>query len=253
MNCDHATRVLDAGLDGELDEATSADLADHVVGCPSCARVQADREALRDALRRVPQYPAPRRLRKAIGDSLTGLERPATIGRTAPPTWTRALAAMGAAASIAFFLGWWTAQPGTTVDERDELIARHVASLAAGGRLYDVASNDRHVVKPWFAGKIDFAPPVRDLSDHGYALRGARLDHLAGQPTAVIVYRIREHDINLFVTRSQMSASVPATVSKARGFAVASWAEGGLSLTAVSDVDPKQLAHFSALMGPAAQ
>ena len=133
-------------------------------------------------------------------------------------------------------------------DARDELVARHVCSLAGDGRLYDIASSDRHVLKPWFAGKIDFAPPVRDLSRSGFTLVGARLDRVAGRPAAVIVYRLRAHEINLFVTRSASTEARPVTLSKPRGFAMAAWAEDGLAFAAVSDVDPQELTRFAELV-----
>ena len=131
---------------------------------------------------------------------------------------------------------------------RAELVSRHAGSLAVGGRLYDIASSDRHVLKPWFAGKVDFAPPVRDLSPSGFSLVGARLDQIGGRPVAVVVYRIRRHDISLFVSRSASSLPQPLTLGRPLGFALASWAEDGLSFDAVSDVDPQELARFAALI-----
>ena len=249
MNCDHALRVLDAGLDGELDRATNAELEEHLAACPACAQQRADRLSLREALRAAPRFRAPARLHQAIHEALA---RPEPAVRPTPRrrgiSWASAAGLAVCVAAVALGLGWWMATPSFLPDTRDELVARHVSALAGDGRLYDVASSDRHVLKPWFAGKIDFAPPVRDLSRSGFALVGARLDRVAGRPAAVIVYRIRAHEINLFVTRSASAAARPVTLSKPRGFAMAAWAEDGLALAAISDVDPQELTRFAELV-----
>ena len=249
MNCDHALRVLDAGLDDELDRATHAELEEHLAACAACARQRDDRLALRELLRAAPRARAPDRLRQAIRDALRGrAPAQAEAPRRRGVSWVGAGALAGWITAMALGLGWWLATPGSLPDARDELIARHVASLASDGTLHDVASGDRHVLKPWFAGKIDFAPPVRDLPGSGYTLVGARLDRLAGRPAAVIVYRLRAHHVSLFVARAQSPADRPVTVEKPRGFAVASWAEAGLEFAAVADVDPQELARFASLV-----
>ena len=249
MNCDHALRMLDAGLDGELDRATNAELEEHIAACPACAQQRIGRLALREALRAAPRFRAPARLHHAIAAALA---RPEPPRRPAPQrrsvSWAGATGLAGGAAALALAAGWWLASFSFMPQVPDELIARHVASLASDGRLYDVASSDRHVIKPWFAGKIDFAPPVRDLAPSGFTLVGARLDRLAGRPAAAIVYRFRAHEINLFVTRSAATESRPVTLSKPRGFAMVAWAEDGLAFAAVSDVDPQELTRFAELV-----
>ncbi len=249
MNCDHALRVLDAGVDGELDRTTHAELEEHLAGCPACAQQRSSRLALREALRAAPRHRPPARLRQAIREALAHPQpalRPAVRRRSV--SWAGAAGLAACAAVLALVTGWWLASFPSMPQAPDELVARHVASLAGGGRLYDVASSDRHTVKPWFAGKIDFAPPVRDLAGSGFTLVGGRLDRLAGQPAAAIVYRIRAHEINLFVTRSASTASRPVSLSNPRGFAVAAWAEDGLAFAAVSDVDPQELKRFAELV-----
>ena len=249
MNCDRATRVIDAGLDGELDAATDAELLRHVSACPACASLRDERQALRHGLRSLPRQRAPERLRLAIVEQLRQLDRPAAIARR--PSWRMTMALASLAASFAFVAGWWIAAPMQPPDVREEAIARHVASLASGARRDDVTSGDRHVVRPWFSGRIDFAPPVRDLSNAGFALVGGRLDSVAARPTAVIHYRIRAHDISLFVARSRTTQPEQPSLSTPRGFTVVAWAEDGLALTAISDVSPEELTRFVAsIRGP---
>jgi anti-sigma factor RsiW len=123
-----------------------------------------------------------------------------------------------------------------------------VALAVAEGRaerLVQVAASDRHVVKPWFQGSVDFAPPVRDLSAEGFALLGARLDRIGDQQAAVVVYRIRNHPIDLFVWRANGDAAAPVQPAVERGFSVATWAQQGLRFAAVSDVDARDLERFA--------
>ena len=127
----------------------------------------------------------------------------------------------------------------------EQAVASHVASLAPPRRLVDVESSDRHVVKPWLSGKIDFAPPVLDLEPYGFTLLGARLDHVGNRQAAAVVYRIRNHDINLFVWRAAREGMRTETeLTAVRGFGVASWTHNGLMFVAVSDVDRRDLQKF---------
>ena len=120
----------------------------------------------------------------------------------------------------------------------------HANSLA-GSQLIDVASSERHMVKPWFHGKVDFAPPVRDLSANGFALLGARLEHLGDQPAAALVYRIRKHPVNLFIWRGEQGRARPVRFETAHGFTVGTWSSSGLNFAVVSDVEARKLLVFA--------
>jgi anti-sigma factor RsiW len=124
-----------------------------------------------------------------------------------------------------------------------QLVSSHVRSLQPG-HLMDVQTTNQHIVKPWFNGKIDFAPPVPELADHGFPLAGGRLDSINGRTVAAIVYRRRLHIINLY---AWPAASARSRLSTVDGFTVAEWDDGGLAFAAVSDIPADELRQFKDL------
>ncbi len=112
-----------------------------------------------------------------------------------------------------------------------------------GEHLFDVRSTDQHTVKPWFLGKVDFSPPVEDLSAKGFPLVGGRLDYVAGKPVAALVYQRRQHTINLFVWPA-VEPGGPFAARSIRGFQVRRWIRNGMSFWAVSDLNEAELGEF---------
>jgi anti-sigma factor RsiW len=123
-----------------------------------------------------------------------------------------------------------------------QLISSHVRSLQPG-HLTDVQTTNEHIVKPWFNGKIDFAPPVPELADQGFPLAGGRLDSIGGKTVAALVYHRRLHTVNLFVWRGESRARTEVE----DGFALAEWSEDGLRFAAVSDIPLADLRQFEQL------
>jgi anti-sigma factor RsiW len=108
--------------------------------------------------------------------------------------------------------------------------------------LTDVGSSDQHTVKPWFDGKLDFAPPLEDLADAGFPLLGGRLDYIGGRPVAALVYGRRRHTINLFLwPREGTRAPQPLT---RQGYHALHGVAGGVEYWAVSDASAADLATF---------
>jgi anti-sigma factor RsiW len=127
--------------------------------------------------------------------------------------------------------------------EADEVVAAHVRSLLAD-HLSDVVSTSHHTVKPWFAGKIDFSPPVPDLTSLGFELVGGRLEYLDHQQVAAVVYRKHGHIINVLASLPGRDSASIAHTTHVQGYSVRSWRQSGLNLVAVSDIDPSELANL---------
>jgi len=247
VNCARLRQVLDAWIDGELDHATSAEIGSHLDSCAACAALRRERNELRAQVRNGAQYHrAPAAFESALRRRLVAAAD-AGKGPRQRPSWLQAASLALAAALVSALAGYWIGGPAPDSTLREHVVASHVASLGNARHLTEVASGDRHTVKPWFQGKVDFAPTVRDLSEHGYVLQGGRLDHVADRQAAAIVYRVRNHVINLFVWRASGGDEALAT-SAARGFNLATWSEAGLGFAAVSDVDVRDIERFARLV-----
>lgn len=136
--------------------------------------------------------------------------------------------------------------PQAGSDIAAELVADHVAALREGAP-FEVASSDRHTVKPWYQGRLDYAPPVADLADAGFPLAGGRVQRVEGQPMAALVYRRDRHWIDVFVRPSAERRAPVAT--RRRGFNVLHWSDGEMAWWAVSDVEAAELARLARHLG----
>lgn len=126
-----------------------------------------------------------------------------------------------------------------------DLVAGHVRALSVGP-LTEVASSDRHTVKPWFQGRLDYAPPVFDLSAEGFPLVGGRIERVRGDTVAALAYRSDRHVIDLFVWPSEAHTAPTSSVRK--GFNVLHWADGSMQYWAVSDLERAHMEHFGQLL-----
>jgi len=251
MNCEEALQLLPAYGDGELDLPLA--LEQHVDGCAACAAALRLQRALRQAVRSVPYHRAPDTLRARLRAQLplaAGAPAPtaAPLPRAQPHRrrdWSRW--AMPIAASLALAVGlnvMLETQRGQDA-LRDELIAGHVRSLQ-GAHLSDVVSSDQHTVKPWFNGKLDYAPPVRDLAQQNFPLLGGRLDYIAHRQVAALIYGSSKHYINLYIWPSTDGELVPGGRSS-EGYNLVHWRHEGMDYWAVSDLNSQDLRHFAEL------
>jgi anti-sigma factor RsiW len=168
----------------------------------------------------------------------------------APRRW-QAFAFAASLASVAV-LSWSLAlhlaapAPESLMDR--DLVTAHVRSLMPG-HAPDVLSSDRHTVKPWFAGKVDFAPPVYDLAAEGFPLRGGRLDYVDGRAAAVLVYGYRLHTIDVFVWPAGEGADEAPHGVERRGYSIVAWRHAGLAYHAVSDAEAPALIALAGALG----
>jgi anti-sigma factor RsiW len=239
--------LLHGYVDGELDLVHTLEVEQHLQACSACVRSCAEIRELRAALQAgLPRFTPPEDLRARVRAALRRADRdrrPA-LGRWRWGTLAAALAVLAlGAAGLAFLLG----APAAHDRLVQEVVASHVRSQMVATHLLDVESSDRHTVKPWFHGKLDFAPAVRDLSEHGFALAGGRLDYVNGRAVAALVYRRRQHVINLLVWPGRAEEAGPRSEMK-QGYHVVHWRQGGMSWWAVSDLNPAELAEFVRLI-----
>lgn len=247
MSCELTPSVLHGYIDGEIDAARAADFERHLVSCPECVAALEAQETLRASLQRVGLYEsAPAALRQKIrGELGFPVAVPAApISGTTP--WRRSswgwLAA--AAAFLLVALLGWKLTPGLRENRAEAayaaaIVDAHLRSLQPG-HLEDVISTDQHTVKPWFDGKLDFAPPVRDFSNDGFPLQGGRLDVVHGRTVAVLVYGRRKHVINVFIWPTTDRDTPPQSGSQL-GYQWVDWRKGGMEMCAVSDVNATDL------------
>jgi anti-sigma factor RsiW len=250
VSCDNVRPLLHGFADGELDLVRSLEVEQHLAGCPACAASLRRVEALRTALQDAPLYHrAPDALRGRVRAALRRQRRSRGVF---PGLLGRALAAAAVLALVALS-GWGAARWWAGAPAAGELLARealgdHLRSLQQDGALLAVTSSDRHTVKPWFAGRLNFSPPVKDLADHGFALAGGRVDYLDGRPAAALVYRRRQHVVTLLVQPNGADAVRAPRAQTRQGYHVLHWAEGGLAFWAVSDLNEGELQDFAALV-----
>ena len=249
MSCELTQTVLHGYLDGELDAARAADFERHLVSCAECVAALEVNENLRSSLQRAALYErAPSVLRQSMQTQLGAPLRSSVTPIRNPSAWR--WLAMAATFLLAVFLGW-RLLPLLRGNHGDTALASaivdaHLRSLQPG-HLEDVQSTDQHTVKPWFDGKLDFAPPVHDFVNQGFPLQGGRLDVVHGRTVAVLVYARRKHLINVFVWPTTEADSEPLAGSQL-GYHWIDWRKAGMEMCAVSDVSPDDLVELQHLL-----
>ncbi len=240
MTCDEAKILLHALIDGELDAGHAREVEAHIGGCASCAaELAAYREMTRTVADMDLRYAAPLALRRRIEASL-----PQEAARPSRRAVLRGFA-MGSAVSAIAATGIVAIVLRQDDEQRimSDVVSAHLRSLQAG-HLTDVVSTDQHTVKPWFNGKLDVAPPVIDLTALGFTLVGGRLDYVDARPIGAVVYRRRQHVINLFVAQTASMEHRAARTETFQGFNIRYWSDRGLNFWAISDIGADELAEF---------
>ncbi|KOX98897.1 anti-sigma factor family protein [Pseudomonas nunensis] len=240
LDCTACQTLVHGYLDKELDSVTAAKVAGHLTECAECARLHDETRLLMNSVKRhAPYYAAPASLTANVLASVAPQ-------RSAFERWRTWFAPAFSAAALALAVVLFVATPGSEQPLMDEAVSSHVRSLM-GEHLNDVVSSDRHTVKPWFTGKLDFSPPVFDYAAQGFPLLGGRLDYLQHQTTAALSYARAKHIINVFILPTT-EADKPPQTRLIRGFNVVSWEENHMRFVMVSDVEKSELEALGQLL-----
>jgi anti-sigma factor RsiW len=248
MNCQEVLPLLHAYTDGELDLVRALELEKHLDACPSCSQAHENVKALKLAMKSTDLYvTAPLSLRRDILKTIRGQTRSSKPRSIAWWQMFRVAIPVAGVALLAFLLVPMLG--GRLVEDplAQEVASAHVRSLMLDHKT-DVASSDKHTVKPWFQGKLDFSPPVTDLADRGFPLVGGRLDYLQGRPVAALVYQRRQHLINVFVWPASGRLAMSNKFSVRQGYNLIHWNSSGMAFWAVSDLNHTELTDFVQLM-----
>lgn len=254
MNCSEARPLIDAYADGEVDGLRKYRVGRHLRHCAHCAEQHRRQVATTADMRHgLPYFTAPVALRERVAalarpndDAGTLASRPERT--SAPWTWFAAGTAAGCILTAVTWLG-----ASAVLDARAHeqfavaAVSAHVRATL-GTHAVDVASSEQHTVKPWLSARLDYSPPVRDFAAEGFPLVGGRIDYVEHRRVAVLVYRRREHTIDVFV-RPAEGASPPASTVNVRGFNVVRASRADMNWIAVSDLNAEELAAFVARLG----
>ena len=251
MSCPKREQSIHGYLDGELDLAGSLEFEQHMHECEICARSYRNQTMVRSSLKvESLYYGAPDKLKKRIQSSLRKEAR--VEGSRRAFGW---LAYGDGLAGLNVLCSHSRVEviPGTFAPSGDELLAQeivsdHVRSLQMPGHLTDVLSSDQHTVKPWFDGKVDFAPPVRDFANQDFRLYGGRLEYLSNRSVATLIYQRRLHYINLYIWPSDEAASTAEVATQRQGYNLIHWTSSGMSYWAISDLNNVELHDFARLV-----
>jgi len=238
LDCKQTQSLLSAYADGELDARGCVDIEEHLRSCDRCVgALDSVRQIKRVVNTSVPHYRAPLKLRREITKSTR------TETRQFPNFAT--VTAFAACMVVAISAGWMLGRRSNATTAASVVFASHVRALMSE-HLADVISTDKHTVKPWFNGKVDYSPPVNDLAPQGFPLQGGRLEFLNGRRVSVLVYGRKKHIIDLYVMPSAQTSNYATTTHD--GFNSVAWSRDGFEFQAISDLNKEELMEFSKLI-----
>ena len=251
MLCRDSKKILGAYVDNEVDVTQSAALEEHLAACADCQAFIDDQRAVKNLLQQGNlRFSVPAGFYEQVRKSLEPLpKKNLRFWHDARYRMWQVTASVATAAALALAIAlgvFLHRQPsGSHVIAQNEVVDNHIRSLLMN-HLADVASTDQHTVKPWFMGKLDFSPKVVDLSEKGFPLVGGRLDYMDGQTVAALIYKHRQHVINVFTYPHADSAAL--VVSEQRGYHIVHWAGSGMEYWLISDVNAAELQQLAELL-----
>jgi len=246
MNC--SRDLIEAYLDEELDPGPKTAVEEHLSNCQACSEACTRFRELKASIRSAaPYYTAPAQLQQSVREALhrAAANEAAAMGRDALWRWLAIAASILLAISVSWNIR--QAQPRTTENDlvAQNILSDHIRSLI-GTHLLDVPSSDQHTVKPWFNGKLDFSPEVKDFASEGFPLIGGRIEYLADRNVAVLVYRRRQHVINLFTWPSSLPSVNESHLAR-NGYNLLHWTDASMTYWLASDIPMVELQQFRSL------
>lgn len=264
MNHQEIQARLSALIDNELPPQEVLVVERHLADCAECRQAHAAMLAMQNWLQRDAFQPLPAELAEQLSAEVDRTPqqqpepprvaqqtlRPANRTRTKWSGWFwPGFTGLGGALAGALLMFMLLPQPPSSQTQlAQEVLSGHIRALQAA-HLSDVISTDQHTVKPWFAGKLDFSPPVHDLASAGFPLAGGRLDYLNHRPVAALVYRYKLHVINVYVwPATEVAANATPLVQTQQGYQLLAWKQEGMNCWAVSDLNAADLQRFAGLL-----
>jgi anti-sigma factor RsiW len=260
MQCERARNLLSAYIDGELEGDERRAVAAHIETCRSCAALVNDYRSIGAMVAGAGREPAPHGLALRVRENLARANRdelrkpePKPIGWFDRwPSFRRSVLSHAgpalAASLVSVMATWWVLTAGTTSAElQREVLSAHVRALLQDNAV-QVATSDQHTVKPWFAGRVDFSPDVKDLAGEGFPLVGGRLDYIGGRRVGALVYKRRLHTIDVFIWPEKGSSEAPPQLITLNGYNVLTWHQKDLAYWAISDINAGELRELQSLL-----
>ncbi len=249
MKCASARELIESYLDDELDPSVQTEIRDHLTSCISCAETHAHLRELQMEIRtQAPYYEPPADLQRRVQRALAQAARSeaksgSAITRPVSWQWIAIAASILLVFSLALNFTLFRSHREEPDTLANNILSSHVRSLI-GTHLLDVPSSDQHTVKPWFNGKLDFSPDVKDFASQGFPLMGGRIEYIADRSVAALVYQRRRHVINVFVWPTASSANGARELTQ-KGYNMIHWSKAGMTYWVVSDLSLSELRRFS--------
>ncbi len=252
MDHEQALDLLPGYIDQELGLSEALEFERHLADCALCQQALAQQQQVSAQLRQADlRVNAPANLAARVKAVLPGRrplrqqlnERFGRWAGGAALTWAPVGALVLGLLALTWSAGLYLSVPSRQARLTQEVVDSHIRSLQFN-HLSDVVSTNEHTVKPWFDGKLNFAPPVVDLAAQGYPLVGGRLDYLNGRSVAVLVYHYKLHPINLYVWPGKDAGTTPPHIYEHQGYHLAHWSAAGMDYWAISDAGEAELHGF---------
>jgi anti-sigma factor RsiW len=247
MKCTSSEHLLELYLDGELSARESVEMREHLDSCFACTRQYRQLEQIGSDIRmHVGHHAPPAGFERRVQAVLRKAARTERQPSRQLQNWMAVAASVLLFVSIASNVALLRSHASARDLLASEVLSSHLRSLI-GTHLVDIPSSDQHTVKPWFNGKLNFSPDVKDFARQGFPLIGGRIEYLDDRPVAALIYQRRKHLVNLFLWPAPSSSPSGYSAMTRRGYNLLSWTQDGMTCWLVSDVPTSELEQFAQL------